>query len=229
MLSQVKVIGFDLDDTLWPCMPVINQAEKVLYQWLARHYPRVTDSFSPTQMVEQRLLFSEREPRYRVDLSALRLEFLHHLGETHDYKAEQVADDGFEIFFEARQQVEFFDDVLPVLGRLKQRFRLGGISNGNASIEGVGLGHLIEHLISASDLKIAKPDGRIFEALSDHFQVLPKQIVYVGDHPQYDVAAPLKAGMQAIWINRTQLEWPQDLAQPEHQISDLLQLEAMLT
>ncbi len=45
MFSQVRIIAFDLDDTLWPCMPTINRAEDILYQWLARFYPRITEGY----------------------------------------------------------------------------------------------------------------------------------------------------------------------------------------
>lgn len=228
MFKQVSIIAFDLDDTLWPCMPVINRAEEILYQWLQRFYPRITESYNPRQMVELRKQFSAENERYAVDLTLLRYEFLAHVARQHDYDHEQVSQQGFDIFYDARQQVEFYADVLPCLERLRQQFRLGSISNGNASVERVGLGHLIEHAVSACDLKVAKPDPLIFQHLADRFEASPGQIVYVGDHPLFDVVAPLEAGYEAIWINREGIEWPDDLPGPEHQVGDLHELEALL-
>lgn len=229
MFKHISIIAFDLDDTLWPCMPTIVHAEETLYQWLAQHYPRVTQRYSPEQMIELRKQFTASDEIYAVDLSGMRYEFLRYLGELLDYDADQLSRDGFEVFFEARQRVEFYDDVLPCLARLGQRYRLGSISNGNASVEKVGLGHLIEHSVSASDLKLAKPDPGIFHHLADRFEVEPGQIVYVGDHPVYDVRAPLDAGFKAVWINRNDDPWPQDLPEPDHQVADLHQLEALLS
>jgi len=229
VLDQVTVIAFDLDDTLWPCGPTLERAEKLLYQWLKRHYPRITRSFDPAQMVEQRHHFSQREPHYRVDFTALRRDFLQHLGDSHDYDGESVARHGFDVFFQARQQVEFFDDALPSLESLRQRYRLGVVSNGNASVEHVGLGHLIEHAVSASDLRVAKPDRRIFEALAARFETPPRQIVYVGDHPRYDVMGPREAGLQSVWLNRERQPWPEDLPEPDHEVADLHEFSALFS
>lgn len=228
MFEQVTVIAFDLDDTLWPCMPTIHRAESTLYGWLKEHYPRITEYHNPTQMVEFRREFSAQEPRYAIDMTAMRREFLQHLGDIHDYDGAQLSRHGFEVFFAARQQVEFYDDVLPCLQRLQQKFRLGSISNGNASIEHVGLAHLIEHSVSAADLMVAKPDRMIFQHLAERFQVSPGEIVYVGDHPEYDVAGSIAAGFHAVWINRENIVWPDHLPRPNHQVTDLRQLEALL-
>jgi len=229
VFKQISIIAFDLDDTLWPCMPVIHRAEDILYRWLQRFYPRITESYSPPQMVELRKQFTAENERYAVDLSLMRYEFLRHVGRQHDYDGEQVSKQGFEVFYQARQQVEFYDDVLPCLERLGQRFRLGAISNGNASVERVGLGHLLEHAVSACELKVAKPDPLIFQHFADRFEASPGQIVYVGDHPLYDVIAPIEAGYKAVWINREGNAWPDDLPQPEHQVVDLHELEVLLS
>ena len=229
MLDKISIIAFDLDDTLWPCMPVINQAEATLYRWLQQNYPRITDRYNPDEMVAQRREFSAQDPRYSIDLSALRRDFLEFLGAQHDYDARQVSKLGFDVFFDARQQVEFYDDVFPCLQRLKRKFKLGAISNGNASIEQVGLGHLIEHSVSASELKVAKPDRQIYQHLARCFDAPVEQIVYVGDDPVFDVVGPIEAGCQAVWINREGIAWPQHLAQPEYQVDDLHQLESLLS
>jgi len=229
VLNQVRVIAFDLDDTLWPCMPTIRRAEETLYQWLEQHYPRITQRFDTEEIVTYRREFTARDLRYAIDMTGMRRDFLQHLGDIHDYDGQQVSQDGFEVFFEARQQVTFYDDVLPCLQRLKRRFRLGAISNGNASVEHVGLGELIEHAVSATDLMVAKPDPLIYQHLAQRFDARPEEIVYVGDHPHYDVVGSIDAGYQAVWINREAVPWPDQLPQPDHQISDLHQLEALLS
>jgi putative hydrolase of the HAD superfamily len=229
VFDQVTVIAFDLDDTLWPCMPTIHRAEQALYQWLEQNYPRITENYDPPQMIDLRREFSTRDPRYLVDMTAMRYAFLHHIGELHDYDGEQLSKQGFDVFFTARQQVVFYDDVLPCLQRLKLKFRLGSISNGNASVEHVGLGHLIEHAVSASELQVAKPDPLIYEHLAERFDVSAEEIVYVGDHPDYDVVGAVAAGYQAVWINREQLTWPEHLPEPQHQVVDLHELEALFS
>ncbi len=227
-MKEISVIAFDLDDTLWPCMPVIEHAEATLYRWLEQHYPRISTAFSAEGLVELRKQFIEREQRFSVDLSLMRHEFLKYLAVQAKYDPEQFSTEGFEVFYQARQQVSFYEDVMPCLERLSRKFKLGSISNGNACVESVGLGHLIEHAVSASELKVAKPDSQIYHNLVERFGVEAHQVLYVGDDPIFDVAGPLEAGLQAVWINREHKPWPQHLPPPRHQISNLHELELLL-
>ena len=41
-LSGIRGICFDLDNTFWDVMPVIERAEAAMYDFLALKYPRVT-------------------------------------------------------------------------------------------------------------------------------------------------------------------------------------------
>lgn len=228
MLNKVTILAFDLDDTLWPCMPVIQHAEETLYAWLNQNYPRITARHNPQQLVDLRKQFTAQDKRYSVDLSMMRYEFLKQLATDNEYDASEVADKGFDVFYNARQEVSFYDDVFPALDRLSSKYRLGAITNGNANVEKVGLGHWIEHTVSAIDLQIAKPDKRIYQALADRFNVPAEQILYIGDHPEYDVIGPQVAGLHAVWINREQQQWPQSLPLPKYQITNLYELEALL-
>jgi len=228
LLDNIDIIAFDLDDTLWPCMPTIEYAEETLYQWLAQNFPRITDRYCPEDMIRIRQQFMLQDERFTIDLTLLRCEFLKQLAREAGYGSKTVSEAGFEVFYEARQQVSFYDDVLPCLQRLQSRYRLGAISNGNANVDKVGLGHLIEHSVSASELKVAKPDKLIFHDLVERFGVPANRVLYVGDHPEYDVVGPQKAGLQAILINRDNNAWPQHLQPPIYQIANLHELELLL-
>ena len=209
-------------------MPTIDRAEETLYRWLQQHYPRITERYSARQLIDVRKHFMTLDKCFAVDMSLMRQEFLKFLAIEAEYDPNQLSDTGFDVFYQARQEVVFYDDVLPCLERLQSRFRLGSISNGNADVEKVGLGHLFEHSVSASDLQVAKPDKLIFQHLAERFGVAEDRVLYVGDHPVYDVVGPIEAGLQAVWINRENIDWPDDLPQPRHQISSLHELELLL-
>jgi len=46
---------------------------------------------------------------------------------------------------------------------------------------------------------ISKPDPRIFHRALEGLHVNSAQAVFVGDHPEVDVAGARAAGMRAIW------------------------------
>ena len=53
--------------------------------------------------------------------------------------AESACEEALEVFLAARNRVEFFDDVRPALERLRARYRLFALSNGNADLERCGI------------------------------------------------------------------------------------------
>ena len=69
MTLPIKVLSFDLDDTLWPCYPTIIRAEKLLYQWLAENVSVVTDNYDITQLREKRLLLLKNKSALAHDLT----------------------------------------------------------------------------------------------------------------------------------------------------------------
>ena len=228
LLANITIIAFDLDDTLWPCMPTLERAEQTLYRWLEQHYPRITERYTAIELTDLRKQIMTQDKRFTIDFSLMRQELLKRLATEAKYDPNQVSERGFDVFYTARQEVSFYDDVLPCLERLQSKYRLGAISNGNASVEKVGLGHLIEHAVSASELQVAKPDKLIFHHLVERFGVSVDRVLYVGDHPLYDIVGSIDAGLQAVWINRENTTWPADLPHPKYQISNLHELELLL-
>ncbi len=202
--SAIKVVIFDLDDTLWPIGPVIIQAEATLQEWLAIHAPNVAQQCSIPQLRKQRDILMAAHPHYRVDLWALRHAVLTQAfamsGE--DSANGEKVDAAMMVFANARNRVTLFDDVLPGLLHLKNHVILGSISNGFADLAAIGLAQHFHTSIAAHQFGLAKPDAAIFHAACDALNVAPEQAVYVGDDLLLDVDGAQKAGMLGVWINR---------------------------
>ncbi len=228
MLDSIDVIAFDLDDTLWPCLPTIQRAEKATYEWLRTHYPRVTENYSEQDLLELRKGIMHSRAEYKIDLSWMRRHMFEILAIEHDYPVEPMVDQGFDLFIRLRHEVEFFDDVFPVLEQLNQSYRMGSISNGNASAGLTPLDDYFEYYINAADVMARKPDQKIFLAFCAEMDVAPQRCVYVGDDPHFDVQGAREAGMQSIWVNRGQQDWPQELRPAAAEISSLHELIELL-
>ena len=63
------VLSFDLDDTLWPVIPVITAAEEAMLQWLRERYPRTVSGHSIESMRGLRAAVAERFPQHGHDLT----------------------------------------------------------------------------------------------------------------------------------------------------------------
>ena len=205
--DDIELICFDLDDTLWEIWPVIERAERVLHDWLEQHYPRIPERFSPLELRELCARIEAAEPQLALDRSLLRKRALEYAGRETGYPALR-SDEAFEVFYLARNEVQFFEEAMPVLERLSKRYRLAALSNGNADIRRVGLGDLMEFALNPVLVGSAKPAPEMFLEASRVAGILPARILHVGDDPVFDVMGAAAAGLRTVWLNRDGRAWP---------------------
>jgi putative hydrolase of the HAD superfamily len=221
-----KAVLFDLDDTLWPIAPTIIRAETLQYEWLTAHAPATVAQHSRDSMRARRMELAQSDPRYRYDLWSLRhtalCEALVSAGED-----PALAEAAMAIFSRERNVVTVYDDVVPGLTQLAQRFALGTISNGFADLEPIGLAGHFRISIAAHKTGFAKPDARIFRQACEALQVLPHEAIYVGDDPHLDVVGAQKAGLRAVWMNRFGRTLPEDIV-PDYHCTSLAELAGWL-
>ncbi len=230
MLDRLKVraITLDLDDTLWPIWPTIARAETALQDWLRPRAPGASALLAdPQARHELREAALELHPAISHQLSAVRRELIR-LALARSGEDTALAEPAFEVFFEVRQDVRFFDDALPALDALAARFPLVALSNGNANIDRVGLGRYFKASLSAERLGVGKPDARIFEAGAQAAGVPAQAVLHVGDDAALDVLGALACGMQTAWVNREDHLWTHE-ARPHVTVTSLLELPPLLT
>lgn len=222
-IGKIRGISLDLDDTLWPIRPTIERAEKSLHDWLAQHAPTTAALYaSPAALREIREQMAGLRPELAHDLSAMRRESIRlALQRAGDDPA--LAEPAFEVFFAERQSVRLFEDAAPALEFLAARFPLVALSNGNADVHRVGLGRYFHAAISAHAFGAGKPNPRIFHAAAAAAELLPEQLLHVGDDALLDALAARQAGMQAVWVNRSALAWPHE-EQPHATVAGLAEL-----
>jgi len=201
---RIKAVLFDLDDTLWPIVPVIKRAETILFDWLAVHAPEVARLHTIEGLRERRMELAKTDPRFRYDLTALRRTGLEEAFRAAGADPGRVHD-AMAVFIRARNEVEPFEDVLPMLARLSALVKVGSVTNGAADLEVIGMASHFHVSIAAHAMGCAKPDPAIFHAACDALDVAPAETVYVGDDPVLDVEGARNAGLQAVWLNRTEL------------------------
>jgi HAD superfamily hydrolase (TIGR01509 family) len=202
-LHPVSAITLDLDDTLWPVWPNILKAEDELHAWIARHAPRTAARSDRAALRAQRNAVLEAHPEWAHDLGKLRREAIRlALIDAGDDPA--LADAGFAVFYAARQRVTMFDDALPALQRLAERYPIMAVTNGNADIAMIGIDRYFQGSVTAHEVGVGKPDARIFHEACRRLKRKPAEVLHVGDDGLLDVAGAIDAGLQAAWIDRSE-------------------------
>ncbi len=71
-------------------------------------------------------------------------------------------------------------------------------------VEALGVTDLIDLVIYTGELGpgMSKPHHRAFELVEESFDVRPNQLVYIGDNPAKDFAAPRSRGWQTVRVRR---------------------------
>jgi HAD superfamily hydrolase (TIGR01549 family) len=202
---------------------VILRAEEVLADWLHPQAPAAAAVFRhPERRLAVREAVVQSRPDLHHDLSAIRRESIR-LALHQAQENTELAEPAFDVFFAERMRVELYDDAGPALALLAAHFPLVAVSNGNADVHRVGLGHLFRHAFNAREFGCAKPDVRIFQAGASALGLAASEVLHVGDDGALDVLGALDAGMQTVWLNRERLPWIH-AAEPHATVADLLAL-----
>ncbi|MCF7221457.1 HAD family hydrolase [Marilutibacter chinensis] len=201
MSFPVSAITLDLDDTLWPFAPIGARIERVLDDWLRRHCPRTAERFPiPAMRALREQVFAERTDLAHDFSQLRRLSLARAMELSGDDPLH--ADTAFEVFYAERNRVEFYDDAEAALARLAARVPVAAVSNGNADLAVIGIGHHFAFSLGAREHGAAKPEPSIFHAACERLGHAPGQVLHVGDHADLDVVGAHRAGLRSCWLNR---------------------------
>ncbi len=105
-----------------------------------------------------------------------------------------------------------YDDVIPTLSALKrQRYKMALISNtpwGSPAyiwrehLQSLKLNEFFDATIFCRDVGWRKPARQIFEFALKKVRITPRQCLFVGDDPRWDVLGPINVGTKAVLIVR---------------------------
>ena len=96
-------------------------------------------------------------------------------------------------------------DTVATLDALKSAGkRLGVITNGpidwqSRKLRTLGLEQYFDEVVISDAVGVAKPDARIFNLALERLGATAGESMYVGDHPEIDIAGALGAGLAAAW------------------------------
>ena len=107
-------------------------------------------SFTPNASFALRERVIKEHPGRVHDFRFLRKTVLTEMATTVGYQPDFVGD-AFAVFDAARNNVELFPDVMPVLMELSTHFRVIALTNGNANLETIGIRECFHSVVTAVD------------------------------------------------------------------------------
>ena len=124
-----------------------------------------------------------------------------------------------------------YEEAPQVLKALSKKYELGVIANQldglKERLESFGILQYFKYIISSWDVKVMKPDIRIFEYALKTANCQPQEAVMIGDRIDNDTAPAQSLGMKAVWIKQGFGKLQTELADanpPDYEVDNLTEL-----
>ncbi len=124
-----------------------------------------------------------------------------------------------------------YEDAPQVLKALSEKYELGVIANQadglRERLESFDILKYFKYVISSWDVKVMKPDIRIFEHALKTANCQPQDAVMIGDRIDNDTAPAQSLGMKGVWIKQGFGKLQTALAEknpPDYEVENLTKL-----
>lgn len=220
--SDIEVLSFDLDDTLYQNEDVIRKAEQAQFDAVCQLLPQAKTT-GIKHWAKLKWQVAKASPELCHDVSLWRFEViklgLAEFGVTDNQLVQQV----YDAFYAARSDFVVPEQTFEVLAQLAQRFKLIAVTNGNVDIKQIGLADYFEGYYRAGEQGCRmKPYPDMLEkAIADMSLSSASNILHLGDNVGSDIKAAQNAGVASLWFNPKQKAYPRGYALPTGEYSEL--------
>ena len=225
-MHKWQAIVFDLDDTLYPEREYVLSGFRAVADWAGTHLcvPRAQ------AFAELKRLFDDgvRGDTFNIWLI------------THGLPVNEIVPKLVEVYRKHDPEIAAFPETHRLLRSLKQRYRLGLVSDGYLEVQQrklavLKLSDLFDAIVLSDEWgrEHWKPSTKPFEVVLENLGVRANHSVYVGDNASKDFYGARAVGMFTVRIRRrhgeyAQLSPPTPLDAPHLSIESLLEIEPLL-
>jgi HAD superfamily hydrolase (TIGR01549 family) len=194
MLNDIKVIGFDLDNTLYPCTPEIQKKIRSLI------YEKISDEFNIPYETSLKLFedFYSQHLSGTKSIKSIEKRLGHSVGER-------------AIIQEAIEEADFLElinennSLREMLSRLKSKREIDLITGSHyplavKKLNRIGIQDLFKNLFTHEDGK--KHSGELYQKWIALTELPTSKLLYVGDNKKQDVDVPKSLGIQTCILGK---------------------------
>jgi putative hydrolase of the HAD superfamily len=223
----ITTILFDLDDTLFDHMGTARAAlaataagraslHGASVEDLYQHYSELLEELHPLVMTGRLPYLEARQQRFARLLAPYE-------PAATAADAAQLAEQHYGHYQHLRRPLA---GARALLQALRPGYKLGIVTNNRRAeqqekLRHLGLGELVDELITSEEVGVLKPDPRIYQVALARLGASPAQTVMVGDNWQTDVVGALAVGIRPVWLNRL------GVARPLPEVAELASLEPL--
>lgn len=204
---MIKVVFFDLDDTLYDHAGIV---EATLHK-LRERLPQIGEH-SDVEILELYHRLLEQYHKHYID-GTWPFEEAHRKRWQAMLDHWAIADvDPEEMRLYWREQYfanqKLVNGARELLEAIRSRgIAIGIITNNSVSdqvakLRDCKIDHFIDHLVISEEAGYGKPDERIYAVALERAGASPAEALMVGDHWENDILAPKRLGIKPVWFNR---------------------------
>ena len=211
--ASIKVLGFDVFGTVvdWRSSVIAEGEQLGKAKGLTVDWAAFADAW--------RAVYRPSLDRVQKgELPWTKLDFLHRMSLEEilkQFKIEGLSSDETEHFNRVWHRLKPWPDSIAGLQRLKTRFVVTTLSNGNISL----LTNMAKHaglpwdcVLSAENVRHYKPDREIYLLIPNLFDLKPEQVMLVAAH-ENDLQSAKKHGLRTAFVHRPQEHGPKGVSE----------------
>jgi len=225
-MHALRAVVFDLDDTLYPETEFVVSGFRAVAAWAEEHLgiPAV-EGFAELWALFEQGIRGNTFNRWLADRNVLPDPWIPKM---------------VQIYRGHVPQIVPYPGVPELLRRLRQRYRLGLVTDGYVDVQrrklaALGLMAYFNAIVISEELgeEAYKPSTQPFKILLNRLDVEGQEAVYIADNPQKDFLGARRLGMWTVRIRRpdglySHLEPPSPEHAPHMEIDNLSRLEGIL-
>ncbi|MBT3284905.1 HAD family hydrolase [Candidatus Bathyarchaeota archaeon] len=231
-MSSLKVICFDLDDTICTLGEGERRARLILIEKLVQESEVSRDEITRAYDNEWAKIKTNYMSLVKDGLDDIDIREKLMISVLEIIDSEVNPQEYAKLYCsETMSGIHIFPDARGVMDALGEKYQLAMITNGASAwqrekIEKLDIEGYFEEIIVSGELGHHKPSPKIFNEMTGRMGVTPNEIIYIGNDYRKDIQGAKATGWRTAWVKRT--DEVRDETVPDYTISELSELLKIL-